>query len=116
MTSPHTQVEAILHFYFNQCEADKVLDRSRSKRDFKKFSGKDYGTHDLNQRYWRRRAPHLFVILYVFLKSEYLSSLISYLAIENLFDIEIKSIIIIDNEIRNIYIILYKFNISDCRS
>ena len=37
------------HFYFIQCKADKELDRSRAKNYFKVFSGKDYGTHGLNQ-------------------------------------------------------------------
>ena len=35
------------HFYFIQCGADKVLDRSHAKRDFKGSLGKDYLTHGL---------------------------------------------------------------------
>ena len=37
-------------FYFNQCEAEKVLESVKSAiREFKGSSNNDYGTYGLNQ-------------------------------------------------------------------
>ena len=51
MANLQKKAQTIPHFYYIQCEADKVLDRPHTHRDFKESSGKDFETHGLNQNH-----------------------------------------------------------------